>query len=98
MSTNLREAVSGWEDEGGAGPSDRSRSTTREPAGDAARTPQRDGLDKSHDSGTRGEHRYPDDHQTDAEQDAREERDALKRKLGEPSSGASAAGRRERAK
>ncbi len=39
-------------------------------------------LDTSHDAGRRGEHRYPDAHQTLAEQDARRERDALKRRLG----------------
>ena len=43
---------------------------------------ERDRLDASHDSNTRGEHRYTDAHQTDAERKARRERDDLKRALG----------------
>ena len=38
-------------------------------------------LDVSHESDARGEHRYPDAHQTTAEQRARQERDDLKRGL-----------------
>lgn len=38
-------------------------------------------LDRTHDSDARGEHRYPDRHQTGAEQKARQERDDLKRAL-----------------
>ena len=43
---------------------------------------ERDRLDASHDSNTRGEHRYADAHQTEAEQQARRDRDDLKRVLG----------------
>ena len=42
---------------------------------------ERDRLDASHDSNTRGEHRYADAHQTVAEQQARRDRDNLKRVL-----------------
>jgi hypothetical protein len=38
-------------------------------------------LDRTHDSDARGEHRYPDRHQTGAERKARQERDDLKRAL-----------------
>jgi hypothetical protein len=44
----------------------------------------RDRLDASHDSNTRGEHRYADAHQTEAEQQARRDRDDLKRALASP--------------
>jgi len=40
-----------------------------------------DSLDSTHDSDARGEHRYPDLHQTSAERKARQERDDLKRAL-----------------
>jgi len=43
--------------------------------------PQQARLDASHESDTRGEHRYDAAHQTSAEQQAREERDELKRRL-----------------
>ena len=39
-------------------------------------------LDASHQSDTRGEHRYDDAHQTASEQEARRNRDALKQRLG----------------
>ena len=39
-------------------------------------------FDATHDSSARGEHRYPDAQQTEAEQKARHDRDDLKRKLG----------------
>jgi hypothetical protein len=45
---------------------------------------ERDRLDASHDSNTRGEHRYADAHQTEAEQKARRDRDNLKRALASP--------------
>jgi len=48
---------------------------------DSARRAERDRLDASHDSNTRGEHRYADTHQTEAEQKARRDRDDLKRDL-----------------
>jgi hypothetical protein len=38
-------------------------------------------LDSSHVSSVRGEHRYPDAHQTIAERHSRRERDDLKRRL-----------------
>ena len=43
--------------------------------------PTRDSLDRRHESDVRGEHRYPDAEQTDAEVAARRERDELKRRL-----------------
>ena len=49
---------------------------------DRDRRSERDRLDASHDSNTRGEHRYADTHQTEAEQKARRDRDDLKRALG----------------
>jgi hypothetical protein len=42
---------------------------------------ERDRLDANHDSDARGEHRYGDAHQTEAEQATRKERDDLKRAL-----------------
>ena len=42
---------------------------------------ERDRLDASHDSSMRGEHRYADAHQTAPEQQARRDRDDLKRAL-----------------
>ena len=74
-----RDAVSGWEDEGGALQSEAARRidnarTTR----DRRRSAQKR-LDESHQSDIRGEHRYDD--QTDAEQEARQERDDLKQRL-----------------
>jgi hypothetical protein len=41
----------------------------------------RSAFDATHDSSARGEHRYPDEHQTTAEQNTRQTRDDLKRKL-----------------
>ena len=64
-----RDAVSGWEDDGGA-----------QRSGDRRRSEQ-DRLDQSHQSDTRGEHRYQGVHQTGAEQQARQERDDLKQRL-----------------
>ena len=49
-------------------------------AGDRRQTAQKR-LDASHESDVRGEHRYADGHQTAAEQQARQERDDLKRRL-----------------
>ena len=49
---------------------------------EGGRAARRAALDAAHDSSIRGEHRYPDTHQTEAEQKARHDRDALKRKLG----------------
>jgi hypothetical protein len=77
-------AISGWEDEGGAGRSD------ERPVGvtEHSRADARQRLDASHESDARGEHRYPDTHQTAAEQSARQNRDDLKRRM----SGGAAAG------
>jgi hypothetical protein len=73
-------AVSGWEDDGGARPdSGRLKDQVHEP-GDQRRSAQ-ERLDASHQSDTRGEHRYDDVHQTGAEKDARQGRDDLKQRL-----------------
>ena len=68
--------VSAWEDEGGARLAD---SPTAMEADRRLRSEQQ--LDRSHVSTVRGEHRYPDAHQTVAERHARRERDDLKRRL-----------------
>ena len=74
-----RDAVSGWEDEGGALPSEAARRMDNaRTARDRRRSTQKR-LDESHQSDIRGEHRYDD--QTDAEQEARQERDDLKQRL-----------------
>ena len=65
-----QDAVAGWESEGGAAR-----------AQEGGRRSERDRLDASHESDARGEHRYPDTHQTGAEQQARHDRDDLKRDL-----------------
>lgn len=69
---DTRGAVSGWEDDGGARP------------GADTRRSEQEHLDTSHQSDTRGEHRYGDVHQTRAEREARQERDDLKRRLARP--------------
>jgi hypothetical protein len=43
--------------------------------------PAQRGFDATHDSDLRGEHRYADAHQTEAEKKARQERDDLKKRL-----------------
>ena len=76
-----RDAIAGWEDEGGAASSKPGRQTDisrREADPPGA---ERDRLDANHDSDARGEHRYPDTHQTRTERNARRERDDLKRSL-----------------
>jgi hypothetical protein len=75
-------SLAGWDNEGGSLPSDGGlkAETQREESGD--RAARRAAFDTSHDSSVRGEHRYPDAHQTEVEQKARHDRDALKRKLG----------------
>jgi hypothetical protein len=71
--------IRAWENEGGA--------TIRADAGTPAapetldRTEQ-NRLDRAHDSDARGEHRYPDAHQTDAERLSRRTRDDLRHRLG----------------
>ena len=71
-----------WEDDGGAAPSAGGLmdETQRQKNAETAR--RRAAFDATHDSSARGEHRYPDSHQTVAEQKARQNRDDLKRKLG----------------
>lgn len=75
-------AVAGWEDEGGAEPSDRGRIADAGRQETIERAGRRAAFDATHDSSARGEHRYSDSHQTDAEQKTRQDRDDLKRKLG----------------
>lgn len=77
-----RSALAGWDNEGGAAPSERGRTADAHQEESGERAARRAVLDTSHDSSARGEHRYADTHQTDAEQQARHDRDALKRKMG----------------
>jgi hypothetical protein len=60
----------------------KSHTTRKNRQPDRAPRAERDRLDASHDSNTRGEHRYADVHQTVAERQARRDRDNLKRVLG----------------
>jgi hypothetical protein len=73
-----RDAVSGWEDDGGAGGTDAARTTDNAPA---AHDSEQRRLDTSHHSDIRGEHRYDDVHQTGPEREARQDRDILKQRL-----------------
>jgi hypothetical protein len=73
-----RNAISGWEGEGGAGLSDQSGKGIVQGEKRAA---EQDRRDASHQSDVRGEHRDPDAHQTAAEQTARRNRDDLKQRL-----------------
>ena len=77
-----RSTLAGWDNEGGMVPSDSElkADTQREESRD--RAAEQAAFDTNHDSSVRGEHRYPDAHQTEEEQNARDARDALKRKLG----------------
>ena len=77
----VRSGLGGWDDDGGAVSSDRGlkNEIKQEESGD--RSAHRAAFDTSHESSTRGEHRYPDTHQTNAERKARDDRDALKRRL-----------------
>ena len=77
-----RAALAGWEDEGGAAPSARGGVVEHQRQEEVDRTGRRATVDATHDSSARGEHRYPDSHQTEAEQQTRRGRDELKRKLG----------------
>ena len=76
-----RDAVSGWEDEGGALQSEAARRNDNARTAGDRRRPAQERLDESHQSDTRGEHRYDDVHQTEAEREARQERDDLKQRL-----------------
>ena len=69
-SDDNRDAVSGWEDDGGAR-SDAGRRIHYAPAAGDKRQSQHEQVDASHQSDTRGEHRYDDVHQTAAEQETR---------------------------
>jgi hypothetical protein len=75
-------ALAGWEDEGGAAPSHRGLKAETQREERVEQAGRQAAFDATHDSSTRGEHRYPDSDQTDAEQKARHDRDELKRKLG----------------
>jgi hypothetical protein len=77
-----RRAVSRWENEGGTRRHDAGRRTGKGSADSDKRRASQERLDTSHQSDTRGEHRYDDVHQTGAEQEARQERDDLKKRLG----------------
>jgi hypothetical protein len=74
-----RDEVSGWEDEGGALQSEPARRIDNALAARDRRRPTQKRLDESHQSDIRGEHRYDD--QTEAQQEARQERDDLKQRL-----------------
>lgn len=76
-----RDAISGWEDEGGALRAHAGRRIDNPRAAGDRRRPAQERLDQSHQSDTRGEHRYDDVQQTGAEQEARRERDDLKQRL-----------------
>jgi hypothetical protein len=77
-----RSALAGWDNEGGSVPSDRELKIETEREDSSDRAAKQSAFDTTHDSSARGEHRYPDAHQTEGEQKARDARDALKRKLG----------------
>jgi len=77
-SNEQRNAISGWEGEGGAVISDE-RGTGI--AQSEKRAAEQDRRNASYQSDVRGEHRYPDAHQTAAEQTARRNRDDLKGRL-----------------
>ena len=57
-----------------------------------------DMLDQRHESNARGEHRYPDTHQTEAERQTRQRRDDLKRGLESGDAGLSSSARRRAAR
>ena len=77
--------VSEWEDDGGARGADAGPRSGKDPvARDSRRSPQ-ERLDATYQSDARGEHRYPDLHQTRPEQEARQARDDLKQRLANPS-------------
>jgi hypothetical protein len=74
-------ALTRWEEEGGAMPS--AAGVTDEARRDAAahHASVRATFDAAHDSSARGEHRFPDAHQTETERDARDGRDDFKRRM-----------------
>lgn len=80
-----RGAVSDWENDGGArSSSDAERPTAMAPVASDRRRSRQEQIDASHQSDTRGEHRYADVHQTRTEQENRQKRDDLKRRLAGP--------------
>jgi hypothetical protein len=74
--------LAGWDNEGGALPSAAGATAETQEQESGHRARRRAAFDATHDSSVRGEHRYPDTHQTEAEQQARRDRDTLQRKLG----------------
>ena len=77
-----RTALAGWEQDGGAPPSAGGLGAERQRDQGFAQAATLGAFDETHQSSVRGEHRYPDAHQTAAERKARSDRDALKLKLG----------------
>ena len=77
-----RTALGGWEDDGGAATSEAGQATDTSRQENSERDAARAVFDATHESSLRGEHRYGDAQQTPAEQEARQARDELKRKLG----------------
>jgi hypothetical protein len=75
-------AICGWDDDDGARPSDAASTPDQGLPTTDRRQSEQQRTDASHDSDTRGEHRYDDTKQTTAEQEARQDRDDLKRRLG----------------
>jgi hypothetical protein len=76
-----RVTIAGSDPDNGTMPSAGALRVGREPAPRVNRPAGLAAFDETHQSSVRGEHRYPDAHQTAAEQRARRERDALKRRL-----------------
>jgi hypothetical protein len=80
-SQEKRSALFESEDDGGARRSDADGQTDTARAPGERRRSEQQGLDATHDSDLRGEHRYDGAHQTEPERKAREERDHLKQRL-----------------
>ena len=79
-----RARLASWDEDGGAVASECELNNEREHEATAERAVQRADFDSSHQSSRRGEHRYPDAHQTTEERQGKDDRDALKRRLSEP--------------
>ena len=80
----MRTRVAGGDQDGGAAASDRALRNETKIEESVEQSARRATLDSSHESSRRGEHRYPDAHQTNAERKGRDDRDSLKRRLGDP--------------
>ena len=80
----MRTRAAGRDQDGGAAASDRGLRNETKSEESVEQSARRAALDSSHESSRRGEHRYPDAHQTNAERQGRDERDALKRRLADP--------------